>query len=148
MHPAEKVPVNRRPVIFIAGPMAGKPYFNRDEFYFAAKQLDDLDFIVLNPAIFPDGLRHGQYMKMTLAMLKQADAIYLLNEWETSKGARAGVDVLRAVAGCGQRHHYPATVTAFHTVNRASARFIYALFNIADKNLITNNRQYQIHQKC
>ncbi|UIA94702.1 DUF4406 domain-containing protein [Erwinia tracheiphila] len=89
MHPAEKVPVNRRPVIFIAGPMAGKPYFNRDEFYFAAKQLDDLDFIVLNPAIFPDGLRHGQYMKMTLAMLKQADAIYLLNEWETSKGARA-----------------------------------------------------------
>lgn len=58
MHPAEKVPVNRRPVIFIAGPMAGKPYFNRDEFYFAAKQLDDLDFIVLNPAIFPDGLQY------------------------------------------------------------------------------------------
>ncbi|MEW6484443.1 MAG: DUF4406 domain-containing protein [Pseudomonadota bacterium] len=28
-------------------------------------------------------------MKMTQAMLEQTDAIYLLNEWETSKGARA-----------------------------------------------------------
>lgn len=63
--------------------------YYRDEFNCAAKQLDDLDFIVLNPAVFPDGLQNGQYMKMTLTMLEQADAIYLLNEWETSKGARA-----------------------------------------------------------
>ncbi|WP_158780731.1 DUF4406 domain-containing protein [Pantoea sp. BAV 3049] len=86
--------VNRRPVIFISGPMTGLPYFNRDAFNCAEKQLSDLDFIVLNPAVFPDGLQHGQYMVMTLAMLGQADAIYLLNGWEDSKGARA--EALRA----------------------------------------------------
>jgi hypothetical protein len=47
---------------------------------------------VLNPAILPDGLQHGQYLQITLAMLEQADAIFLLNGWEKSKGATREFD--------------------------------------------------------
>ncbi len=119
---------------------------NGDEFHCTAKQLDDPDFIVLNAAFFPDELQHGQSIKMTQAMPEQADAIYLLN---TSKGTRAEADVLRPVAGCRQRHHYPATVTAagWFTVNRESARFVHPFFQAAHNPLIARYRQYQIRQK-
>ncbi|WP_347253481.1 DUF4406 domain-containing protein [Leminorella grimontii] len=75
------------PVIFISGPMTGLPEFNRPAFNEAATTLRNRSFIVLNPAIFPDGLTHDQYLAMSLSMLDQADAIYLLKGWEKSKGA-------------------------------------------------------------
>ncbi|MBS9435541.1 hypothetical protein Ppb6_04074 [Photorhabdus australis subsp. thailandensis] len=75
------------PVVFISGPMTGKPNFNRDAFNLVAKQLKSQGLIVLNPAVHPDGLTHEQYMRMSLVMLEQADAIYLLDGWENSTGA-------------------------------------------------------------
>ncbi|TDB42094.1 DUF4406 domain-containing protein [Photorhabdus luminescens] len=75
------------PVVFISGPMTGKPDFNRSEFNTAAKMLKSQGLIVLNPAVYPDGLTHDQYMRMSLAMLEQADAVYLLDGWEHSTGA-------------------------------------------------------------
>lgn len=78
----------KKTVVFIAGPMTGKPDYNRAAFHAAAEQLRSDGFIVLNPAVFPDGLEHHQYMVMTLAMLEQADAIWLLDGWENSTGAR------------------------------------------------------------
>ncbi|HED5569734.1 TPA: DUF4406 domain-containing protein [Yersinia enterocolitica] len=77
----------RKAVVFIAGPMTGYPNFNRDEFNTEAGILEEHGFIVLNPAVLPDGLQHGQYLDITLAMLAQADAIFLLDGWEKSKGA-------------------------------------------------------------
>lgn len=84
----------RKPVVFISGPMTGIENYNRDVFNYEASQLQSRGFTVLNPAIFPDGLEHHQYLAMTLVMLEQADAIYLLEGWENSIGAKA--EVIRA----------------------------------------------------
>ncbi|BEN89951.1 hypothetical protein SMQC07_37500 [Serratia marcescens] len=83
-----------KPVVFISGPMSGIENYNRDAFNHEASQLRHIGFTVLNPAIFPDGLEHHQYLAMTLVMLEQADAIYLLDGWENSVGAKA--EVIRA----------------------------------------------------
>ncbi|WP_226020324.1 DUF4406 domain-containing protein [Serratia symbiotica] len=85
---------NRKPVVFISGPMTGIENYNREMFHHEASQLRNIGFTVLNPAIFPDGLEHHQYLAMTLVMLEQADAIYLLDGWENSIGAKA--EVIRA----------------------------------------------------
>ena len=45
-------------------------------------------FTVLNPAVLPDGLAPEQYMPICMAMLEQAEGIYLLEGWEDSPGAR------------------------------------------------------------
>jgi len=77
----------RKPVVFIAGPMTGYHNSNRDEFNAEARMLEDRGFTVLNPAILPDGLLHSQYLAITLAMLETADAIFMLDGWEESDGA-------------------------------------------------------------
>lgn len=82
----------RKPVVFIAGPMTGYHNFNRSEFNTEAGILEERGFTVLNPAILPDGLLHEQYLHITLAMLEQADAVFLLNGWEKSTGATREFD--------------------------------------------------------
>lgn len=75
-------------VIYIAGPMTGKPDFNRDKFNTTAARLWAAGHTVLNPAILPDGLTYEHYMDIGLAMLRGADEIYLLDGWEDSEGAK------------------------------------------------------------
>lgn len=76
--------------IYIAGPMTGYENFNRQSFNDAEARLYIYDkATVLNPATLPDGLTQGQYMDICLAMIRAADAIYLLKGYEESKGAMA-----------------------------------------------------------
>ncbi|EIE5007012.1 DUF4406 domain-containing protein [Salmonella enterica] len=82
-------------IIFISGPMTGKPNFNRDEFNTTAARLWAIGHTVLNPATLPDSLTYGDYMEISLAMLRVADTIYLLDGWEESEGARRELDVAR-----------------------------------------------------
>lgn len=72
------MPMPRQPIIFISGPMTAKPDFNRNEFYTEASALDKYGFNVLNRAVMPEGLEHHQYLPMSLVMLEQANAIFLL----------------------------------------------------------------------
>lgn len=74
--------------IYIAGPMTGLPNFNRHAFHQASLQLSSQGHIALNPAVLPDGLTQAEYMDVCLAMLRCADAIYLLDGWKLSAGAR------------------------------------------------------------
>ncbi|MEN3260040.1 DUF4406 domain-containing protein [Sodalis endosymbiont of Spalangia cameroni] len=78
-------------VIYIAGPMTGKPDFNRTAFSLAAVRLSAQGAIPLNPAILPEGLSEADYMRIGLAMLQCADGIYLLDGWQDSAGACAEV---------------------------------------------------------
>ncbi|HCV5520694.1 TPA: DUF4406 domain-containing protein [Shigella sonnei] len=75
-------------VIYIAGPMTGKPDFNRTAFTMTATRLKMQGHTVLNPATLPDGLRYRDYMLIGSAMLHCADVIYLLDGWEDSPGAK------------------------------------------------------------
>nr|DAQ93109.1 MAG TPA: Nucleoside 2-deoxyribosyltransferase like protein [Caudoviricetes sp.] len=74
---------------YIAGPMTGLPQFNRPAFHDAADRLSDQGHVALNPATLPDGLSQFEYMDICLAMLRCADAILLLKNWDLSAGARA-----------------------------------------------------------
>ncbi|RAP70321.1 hypothetical protein ACZ87_02877 [Candidatus Erwinia dacicola] len=69
--------------------MSGYDQFNRPAFHAAERNLIQKTFIVLNPAMLPDGLSQAQYMDICLAMLRCADAVYMLAGWEESAGARA-----------------------------------------------------------
>lgn len=72
---------------YIAGPMTGIPDFNRGEFFNAAQVLEGHGHIILNPAVLPLGLEHGDYMKICLPMIDAAEAVIMLPGWENSKGA-------------------------------------------------------------
>lgn len=75
--------------VYIAGPMSGYDQFNRPAFHAAECNLRENANVVLNPAVLPDGLSQAQYMDICLAMLRCADAVYMLAGWEKSAGARA-----------------------------------------------------------
>ncbi|AHF74807.1 hypothetical protein SOPEG_3573 [Candidatus Sodalis pierantonius str. SOPE] len=78
-------------VIYIAGPMTGKPDFSRTTFSLAAVRLSAQGAIPLNPAMLPGGLSEADYMRIGLAMLQCAEGIYLLDGWQDSVGACAEV---------------------------------------------------------
>jgi len=73
--------------VYIAGPMTGYNNHNRAEFFSIAADLQDLGYIVLNPATLPEGLKQSEYMDICLAMIRAASAIYMLKGYESSKGA-------------------------------------------------------------
>lgn len=76
--------------VYVAGPMTGYEDFNRQAFNDAAARLYIYDkSTALNPATLPDGLTQAQYMDICFAMIRAADAIYLLKGYEKSKGALA-----------------------------------------------------------
>lgn len=82
-------------VIYIAGAITGVQDF-RSRFLAAEVLLKDLGHVALNPAVLPDGLSgHDAYMRITLAMLAEADGIAFLPCWLGSKGAR--MEHIRAI---------------------------------------------------
>lgn len=61
--------------------------YNRAAFNAKASELMSEGHIVLNPAVLPGGLCQSEYMDICLAMVRSADAIYLLKGWEASAGS-------------------------------------------------------------
>ena len=74
-------------IAYIAGPMSGIEDYNKPAFDKAEEELKAVGIIVLNPAIMPVGMKQHQYMPICLAMLEQADAIYVLKGFQNSRGA-------------------------------------------------------------
>ena len=74
--------------IYIAGPMTGKENYNFDAFNAKETELREQGFKVLNPAKIGVLPEYSMYWPINKAMLDGADAIYMLNGWEESEGAR------------------------------------------------------------
>lgn len=72
--------------IYIAGKITGDDGY-RAKFQEAAKNLEALGHVVLNPAILPAGLAEQDYMQITLAMLNAADMAVFLPDYQKSAGA-------------------------------------------------------------
>lgn len=79
--------MEKKKIVFISGPMTGHKNYNREAFINAESKLLFLGYVPLNPARLPDGLTREAYMRIDQAMLKEADAIYLLPGWKGSSGA-------------------------------------------------------------
>lgn len=75
--------------IYISGPMSGLPEFNMPAFHGMAEFLKKMGWIVLNPAVFPEGLEYHEYMQLDLVMVGISDAVMMLGGWENSPGAKA-----------------------------------------------------------
>lgn len=92
-----------RKTIYIAGPMANLPELNFPAFYKAEDKLMRAGWRVVNPARFDYVFNvYGESIKGKMldavceserAAIPFLDAIYLLKDWEKSKGARLELKV-------------------------------------------------------
>ncbi|QAA02764.1 DUF4406 domain-containing protein [Escherichia coli] len=67
--------------IYIAGPMTSYENHNCSVFNAVAKLILSGGHVALNPAMLPGGLSQREYMDIRQAMLRCADAIYMLHGW-------------------------------------------------------------------
>ena len=73
-------------IVYIAGKIAGDENY-KNKFEKAQKKLEKRGFVVLSPAVLPEGMKKDKYMPICLAMIEQADMVVLLNDWHKSQGA-------------------------------------------------------------
>jgi hypothetical protein len=102
--------------VYVAGPMRGKPYFNKANFGWVTATLRDRGYEVFSPSehdndvlgidlsLYPTGNEtvEGFDIRVALAadlkyVTEQADAICVLRGWELSSGATAEVATARAL---------------------------------------------------
>lgn len=74
-------------VIYVSGPITGRPGYNHMAFLRAHAALTRAGHTVLDPTSLPVDLPEKSFMPICMAMLDQADAIYMLDGWDSSLGA-------------------------------------------------------------
>lgn len=74
-------------IIYIAGPMRGYEDYNTPAFNKMEEQLRELGYLVINPAILPKDLPSETYMPICLTMLRECDAVIMLEGYLNSEGA-------------------------------------------------------------
>lgn len=86
--------------IYISGQISGLP-IERVEINFTVAhiRMEEEGYEVFNPLLngIPADSTWEEHMKADIKMLMQCDAIYLLNNWEDSKGARIERDIAVAL---------------------------------------------------
>lgn len=85
----------KRDKVFISGKITGDPNY-REKFEKAEVYLKKHGYIVMNPAILPEGFEWDEYMDITVAMLRACDTIAMLPGWRNSKGAKCEYIIAKA----------------------------------------------------
>ena len=75
-------------VVYIAGKMRGLQDLGRAKFNEAARDIKGLGHIALSPAVLPTGMDDNSYLPICTAMIDAADAVYMLDNWTDSVGAK------------------------------------------------------------
>lgn len=88
-----------RTVVYLSGPMSGRPEWNFPAFDAAADRLRGLGYRVINPADFGAAphLKWEDCIARDLAILPCVQVVAQLPGWEDSRGARLEADVARAM---------------------------------------------------
>lgn len=73
--------------IYVAGKITGLDGY-KEKFEAAVKELESKGHAVMNPAVLNKGFAHHEYMHICYAMIDVCDAVYFLNNWQNSVGAR------------------------------------------------------------
>ncbi len=74
-------------IIYLAGKIKGDDNY-KDKFARVESYLMGLGHIVINPTLLPAGLPEKAYMPICMTMMEHADAVYFLEDWIYSPGAR------------------------------------------------------------
>ena len=75
-------------IVFISGAITGIDGY-RKIFASAEQWLREQDCTVLNPAVLPpSGMEWEAYLRITKAMVREADIVYVLKNWEYSRGVK------------------------------------------------------------
>ena len=75
-------------IAFISGAITGVEGY-RNIFAAAEQRLREQDCTVLNPAVLPpSGMAWEAYLRITKAMVREADVVYVLQNWEHSRGVK------------------------------------------------------------
>ena len=75
--------------IYISGAITGVPDY-KEHFAKAQKELEAQGYAVINPAALDEVFREAEYeefMFVDIHLLALCDAIYMLNNWQQSRGA-------------------------------------------------------------
>lgn len=72
--------------IYIAGKITGDPNY-RTKFLRAQRLLEAQGHKVLNPALLPQGMESGDYMRICFAMIDTADVVVFFKDAANSNGA-------------------------------------------------------------
>ena len=72
-------------IVFLSGAITGVEGYKKI-FAAAEERLATQGCIVLNPAVLPWGMAWESYLRVTKVMVHEADIIYVLKNWEHSKG--------------------------------------------------------------
>lgn len=93
--------------VYIAGPMAGRLNYNYPAFHAAAERLRGEGYEVINPAEL-NGMDEGREvcMRRDIGELITCDAIYLLEDWQFSRGANLEREIAEQ---CGMEVLYEIT---------------------------------------
>ncbi len=110
--------MNRKPTIYVAGPMRGYEHYNYPAFDERANILEKYGWVVVNPAqldrnqgkpmsdpmaFSPDtNYEDHEFMRMALcrdmvAICEECTAIYMMQDWEKSRGAKAEWHLAKAL---------------------------------------------------
>ena len=86
-------------LIYISGKITGNPNYT-NEFFEAEKWLQEQGHRTINPSnlnvVFPE-LTYEEYMKVDYALLQMADGIFMLHNWQKSKGACAELSFAKSL---------------------------------------------------
>lgn len=78
----------KRKIVFLSGAITGVDGY-KQIFADAEQRLLEQDCTVLNPAVLPpSGLEWEAYLRITKAMLREAEVVYVLPNWEHSRGVK------------------------------------------------------------
>jgi len=81
--------------IYIAGQITGLKSY-KENFHKAEKYLNARGHICMNPSILPEGFPYETYLPICVTMINACEGIYMLKNWEDSRGAKVEHEYAKA----------------------------------------------------